>query len=384
MECVVHLSRCCSSAGVIMSSSLKSFEMLWKAGRQDEAIKGLREHLRQDTTDAQAWSLYGLYLLKIGERSQALGALTRSVKLSPTYAAAYNAGNLLMDADRLDEALHMYDVSIDCYRKYPQTWVNRGIVLHRLEHTQRALESFDQALRLNPSFLPAMRCKAIALEDLGDKVGSERMYAAMVKAFPGNLSLLSEYGRALARLPNDNHMELEPHGREWQAIEILNTVLEQHPEDLSAWRAKADVLFRCMHANVCFRTIGRDGFKFVPGPLASGSFAGDLIPLLEAAMTRFPKDPSFPEWMAGACIFQGDLASAVQHRERVCQLTPNDPSAFAALFESCVEARHNDQAADALTRAIELDARYLALLDDDCPPAVADMVRQRLAHITDH
>jgi tetratricopeptide (TPR) repeat protein len=295
--------RAANVATMRSATRLNSIEELWGAGQQHSALAALAQHLLKDPEDATAWSLRGLYLLDLRppDREAALFALERSIALGPTYPAAYNAGNALMDLGRLPEALDRYDLSIACFDGYPQAWVNQGIVLHRLTRTPEALASFARALAIDATFLPALRCKAIALEASAEKEESEATYARMVELHPDNDAILSEYGRALSRLPKDNHMELHPHGREWKAVETLNLVIERNPSDVAAWLAKAEVLYRSMHANVCFRT---SPLEYVSGPLRSGSFAGDLESLLEAAKARFGEHSGFKRYQAELDAFR--------------------------------------------------------------------------------
>lgn len=279
------------------AAALNRIEKQWEAGQRDVAVPALAEYLTKYPEDHVAWSLRGLILLDSlpADLEAALAALERSIALSPTHPAAYNAGNALLDLGRYAEALGRFDLSISCFDRYPQAWVNRGIALHQLSRTSEALPSFERALELEADFLPALRCKAIALERLGDKEASEATYARMVQLHPDDLGILSEYGRALSRLPKDNRMELHPQGREWRAVETLNTVIERRPDDLAAWLAKAEVLYRSLHANVCFRT---SVMEYVPGPLRTGSFAGDLRSLLAEARKRFGEQTSFERYEA--------------------------------------------------------------------------------------
>ncbi|HEX2736247.1 MAG TPA: tetratricopeptide repeat protein [Polyangiaceae bacterium] len=276
---------------------LDAIETLWAAGQRDKALAALGSHLAKDPEDATAWSLKGLYLLELepNDPSLALVALERSLAISPTYQAAYNAGNALLDLDRLSEAQKLYELSIECFDGYPQAWVNKGIVQHRTAQTKDALVSFERALQLDAAFAPALRCKAIALEAVGDKEASEATYARLVELYPDDLDALSDYGRALSRLPPDNRMELHPGGREWRAVETLNVVIDRKPDDVAALLAKAEVLYRCMYANVCFRTNVVD---YVPGPLRTGGFASELRSVLELAKQRFPGHPRFKKYEA--------------------------------------------------------------------------------------
>lgn len=279
------------------AAALNHIERQWEAGQRDVAGPALADYLTKYPEDHVAWSLRGLMLLDSQpvDLEAALIALDRSIALSPTYPAAYNAGNALLDLGRLSEAIERFELSISCFDRYPQAWVNKGIALHRLSRTNEALPLFEHALKLEVDFLPALRCKAVALEKLGDKEASEAIYARMVELHPGDVGILSEYGRALSRLPQDNCMELHPHGREWKAVETLNAVLERRPDDLAAWLAKAEVLCRSLHANVCFRT---SAMQYVPGPLRTGSFAGDLRALVADAQERFGDHPSFERYRA--------------------------------------------------------------------------------------
>ena len=280
----------------VVGLDLSAIEARWRDGQRREAVAELEALVADHPSDGPAWSLLGLYRLELGDTDGALHALDASLAIAPTYPAAYNAGNALLDRGELDRALQRYEQSIACFDRYPEAFVNRGIVLHRMRRTEEALASFERALAIDPDFVPGVRCKAIALEALGDKEGSEAQYARLVALCPGNVGVLSEYGRALSRLPPDNHMELEPGGRSWKALEVLNEVIAKAPDDLAAYEAKAEVLFRNLHANVAFRTFGAGGFEYVQGPLRTSSFAEDLAMHLRDAKARFPDAPAWAEY----------------------------------------------------------------------------------------
>src|SRR5262245_44408550 len=93
---------------------LGPIEAQWRAGQQDAALLALADHLARDPEDGSAWSLRGLYLLdrNVPDPALAVEALDRSIAIAPTYPAAYNAGNALLDLGRLEEALARYDLSI--------------------------------------------------------------------------------------------------------------------------------------------------------------------------------------------------------------------------------------------------------------------------------
>jgi tetratricopeptide (TPR) repeat protein len=123
--------------------------------------------LWQDTVlkrpeNARARSLLSTYLAEAGDLAGSLREATQCIALEPLNPQHYyDRGTVLLDLDRLTEALADFDRAI-ALMPTAQAYHNRGVVLCRLEQFESALVAFDQALRLDSAFQIAYLNRALA------------------------------------------------------------------------------------------------------------------------------------------------------------------------------------------------------------------------------
>jgi tetratricopeptide (TPR) repeat protein len=155
-------------------------------------------------------------------------------------------------------------------------------------------------------------------------VETPELEAAQAAARPNDPAAAFELARALAELPKNRQIDIDPGGRGWRALEAIRRAIELAPDDPHAWALEVQLLGVLMHANVSFRRMG-PGFQpeFVAGPLRTGRFFDELVACCEAAMARFDHDPWFPRRLADAWEFAGDLPRAVELRRRASEIEPN-------------------------------------------------------------
>ena len=130
-----------------------------------EAIRGARDALAADRSNAAAWGRFGMVL-----HAHRLGAA---------------AGLAYAEAARLDEDDH----------RWPHL---HGRLLETAE-PPRALGLADEALRRNPRFAPALALRARVLEGMGDDDGAEAAWEALRDAAPGSVEAPLALGRRRLR-----------------------------------------------------------------------------------------------------------------------------------------------------------------------------------------
>lgn len=349
-------------------SDLEAARAAWRAGDHRRALAVLDGLLAAHGGDITLWSTRGLWLEALGRHEDALAAFRRSTAIRPTYPDHYNAGNMLLALGRLAEAIAEYDASIACNAAYPEAWVNRGIAHYRLGAGDRARDDFDRALAIDAAFVPALRCKAILERGLGRRDAAEELLARIAAARPDDPAAAFELARALAELPADRHIDLEPHGRSWRALAAVKRAIELAPADRRAWALEVDLLAMLMHANVAFRRMRSEGGRVAQetfaGPLQTGTFFDEQVARCREATARFERDPLFPTRLADAYEFAGDRARAAEQRRRVCELAPDVAENHVNLAFALDELGDLDAAVDAARRAVELDPSLAAELPE--------------------
>ncbi|MEZ4451976.1 MAG: tetratricopeptide repeat protein [Nannocystaceae bacterium] len=326
------------------------------AGRRDPALAALDRLLEARPDDLALWSTRGLWLEALGRRAEALAAFRRSTAIRPTYADHYNAGNMLLALGRPEEALAEYAASLACWDRYPEAWTNHGIAEHQLGRLEASARSFERALAIAADFVPALRYQAIVRRERGDQGGSEASYARIAELRPDDPAAWRELGCALGELALDRHLDLDPGGREWRALEALGRAIALAPGHPRAWIVKAEVLGRLYHANVAFRRFVRGRFEYEAGPLTTGRFHDEQLAHCEAAARRFPDLACFPIARAAALEFAGDLDGALEARRQACAAAPGDGAAHLELAFALAD-RDRTGALAALRRALALDPR---------------------------
>jgi Tfp pilus assembly protein PilF len=101
-------------------------------------------------------------------------------------AIAYNnRGNAYIAKGDLDRAIQDFDQSIKLNANYTKPLNNRGVVLMRQGEYDRAIEAFDEAIRLKPSYANAYANRASVYLKKGDYARAVQDYDEAVRLNPG-------------------------------------------------------------------------------------------------------------------------------------------------------------------------------------------------------
>jgi len=129
-------------------------------------------------------------------------------------------------------ALRELDRAIAIINNRELPWHLRGMVLFRLGREKEAVESFAEAIRINPRSTEAWFSLGRCLEDRGKYDDALKAFNKILEFDPDNVDALFEKGYLLreADLLED-------------ALDVYNRILEIDPEDLDAMFEKAGILF---------------------------------------------------------------------------------------------------------------------------------------------
>ncbi|GCE20752.1 toll/interleukin-1 receptor domain-containing protein [Dictyobacter kobayashii] len=125
----------------------------------NENLALCEEAIRNDPTDAVAHGAKGYVLVELDRMQEALDPLDEAIRLDPTYASAYfNKGKALAVLGRLDEALVTLNKSIRLTRlresdswKMPIIYQTKAYVLSALSRNEEALMAFQETIRRDPT-----------------------------------------------------------------------------------------------------------------------------------------------------------------------------------------------------------------------------------------
>jgi tetratricopeptide (TPR) repeat protein len=128
-------------------------------------------------------------------------------------------------------ALESFDEALALDPVNAQAWYNRGVALDDLARYQEALESYDKALALDPKDALAWNNRGIALGNLGRYQDALESYDKAVALDPKDALAWSNRGIALDNL-----------GRCEDALESYDKALALDPKDAGTWNNRGTAL----------------------------------------------------------------------------------------------------------------------------------------------
>ena len=117
-----------------------------------------------------------IYLENIKDFDKALFDYQKANKLSSNPYILFNYGNALKELRRLDEALHVYEKSIELKPDYAEAYNNRGNALKDLKRFDDAFISYDRAIQIKPDYAEAIFNKSILKLLLGEYKEGWQLY----------------------------------------------------------------------------------------------------------------------------------------------------------------------------------------------------------------
>ena len=136
-----------------VEAHVKRAEALEAAGRPGEAEAAYREALRRDPVhQPQAWNNLGFLLLQAQRFDEALPLFEKATALDPDLAVAFvNAGSVYLLRQQLDEAAEQFEQALAADRDYVPALGNLGLVRAQQGRYDEARALLQQVLRLDPS-----------------------------------------------------------------------------------------------------------------------------------------------------------------------------------------------------------------------------------------
>ena len=104
-----------------------------------------------------------------GNYTEALDFYNQSVAADPTYARAWmDRGLVLIKLNRTYEAVSSYDFALALDNKFAIVWNDRGEALMALGNYTAASESFDKALEIAPEYAAAKENKNLVMKKMSE------------------------------------------------------------------------------------------------------------------------------------------------------------------------------------------------------------------------
>lgn len=231
------------------NGSLRNVHFVWleradeyfQVSRYGEAISAYEHFLQMQPSHDQAWFKLGLAYESLEHYEEAMSSYDCVLQLQPQdYLAWLKRAKVLEALNRQDEALAAYEEALRLQPENYWIWCDQALVLQKLNCPEEALASFDRAIQLKPDFKHALDCRKLMLLMLrrADQLYQLQHYAEAVAACQ---QVIQDY-------PEDTSawlmqaMALENLGKLQEAIVAYGRVVRLQPDDTVAWSKLAGVL----------------------------------------------------------------------------------------------------------------------------------------------
>jgi arylsulfatase A-like enzyme/Flp pilus assembly protein TadD len=153
---VLHAFETASAAGAGGESVDRQLAMaLSETGRPAAAVTVLEKYRESD--EPETLNALGIALTDGGRPADALPVFARILEIDPSNAIAYqNTGIALLKLDRVDEARQNLEASLRLGKRHTRAWNALGVAWLRLGQPQKAIETWERCLEINPDQYDAL------------------------------------------------------------------------------------------------------------------------------------------------------------------------------------------------------------------------------------
>jgi len=165
-------------------------------------------------------------------------------------------GLSLYHAENYSKALNLFDQALKIHPYFPEALNNKGNTLiqilknkksmDRIKGYKKALSCYNKALEIEPKNLEILNNKGLALAYLGDYENSYQVFEEALKMSPHDLGTKIKRKNVSEIIINDftdKGYEKLKNGNYNEAIKYFNKVLEIKPDNISALMYKGGALF---------------------------------------------------------------------------------------------------------------------------------------------
>ncbi|NLY09808.1 MAG: tetratricopeptide repeat protein [Tissierellia bacterium] len=122
--------------------------------------------ISKDSDYHRAYYYGGHIYDQMGDKDKALKYFKKTVELAPGDHVAWNdLGATYEELGHYEDAIFCIRNSLEVCPTYGRAWYNLGVVLHRLGDKSKALEAYEQAIKINDRAITYLNMSAIYNED---------------------------------------------------------------------------------------------------------------------------------------------------------------------------------------------------------------------------
>ena len=188
----------CTAISCVAQSDVQAGIELVHQGKFPDALKMLRQALKQNPKSAEAHNYLGFVLGRGGDLSGAIAEFEKALSLDPKYAEAfYNLGCALRLNGQTSEAIVKLRQALELRPGFFEAELELGITLARSGDPLDAVPVLRKAIQDRPSAMSARNELGLVYEQLGDSENALRQFRQAVQIDPRSPESLNNLGVAL-------------------------------------------------------------------------------------------------------------------------------------------------------------------------------------------
>ncbi|UCG55062.1 MAG: tetratricopeptide repeat protein, partial [Dehalococcoidia bacterium] len=173
-----------------------------KACAKRQANK-IRQHLAQDSEDAEAYSTLGVALMQLGKTDEAIQAWQKAVVINPFDFEMNNTlGLALTEQGNFEQAIHYYTKALQIRPNSSRAHNNMGTTLIQIGSFENAVSHFSEVLRFMPNNVEAHNNLGAALARQGKVEEAISHFSEVLRLNPDDVEAHYNMGLALTELGN--------------------------------------------------------------------------------------------------------------------------------------------------------------------------------------
>ncbi|MGH9712752.1 MAG: tetratricopeptide repeat protein [Candidatus Acidiferrales bacterium] len=151
-------------------------------GTNEGNLSALQRAARMNPYDSMLETRIASAETKAGQRDAAVAAMSRAVAINPHNAALQHAcARAMLEDGRYADAYEHYRKMLVMFPRDSDAWVNYGLLAARLGHPEEAVESWEQAVDINPNQPNAQLYLAEALDQKDEHAAAARHWEALLR-----------------------------------------------------------------------------------------------------------------------------------------------------------------------------------------------------------
>jgi predicted O-linked N-acetylglucosamine transferase (SPINDLY family) len=168
-----------------------------RAGRFNDARTLYELVLQSEPEHSDALHFLGLLSCQTRNHDEGIRLMERSIAVRPEAVYFNNYGNMLMEVDRLNDAIDSYQQAIRLNAQYPDAYNNLGYALYQAKQPEASMRACVNAIKLQPDYAEAYNNLGNALQDMSNLDEAAASYCKVIELKPDHALAFNNLGNVM-------------------------------------------------------------------------------------------------------------------------------------------------------------------------------------------